>query len=96
MLLLEFEPPTPIDFNQCSALNMTVAESDDVQLPLPLFNSRAIRVECDVNSLKAPSTAVIIKRSCTARNTETDAVFNCTYDVHLNGLLRHRLFTVHL
>ena len=108
---VEFEAPVPFDSAQCSGLNLTVAESDDVQLPLPRFvqpfkqesakPSGAIRIDCDVNSVKAPSkaqlsdangAAVIVKRYCVARNAETDAAFNCTYDVQLNGKVKRSIF----
>lgn len=101
MILTEFEIPVPLDTSQCSGLNLTVPDFDDLHLELPKFkmpstNETAIYVTCDLNVTQQlaaangtvdSSTTVYHQRLCVARNNETDAKFNCHYDVRLTRKL---------
>jgi hypothetical protein len=84
--------PVPLDSSQCSGLNLTVPDFDEVQLPLPKFqtppvNAGGVYVTCDLNVIQAAagsSSPVVYKRFCVAKNNETDAKFNCNYDIQIN------------
>lgn len=94
---IKLEVPVPLDSSQCSGLNLTVPDFEDVHLALPKFqapttNDSAVHVTCDVNVVQSKSfsngsntdSPLVFKRFCVAKNNETDAKFNCNYDVQLN------------
>lgn len=91
---IEFESPVPLDPSQCSRLNLTVPDFDQVQLPLPKFQTPAVNsavyVTCDLNVIQAAaatngsSSPTVFKRLCVAKNNETDAKFNCNYDIQIH------------
>ena len=98
----EFEVPIPLDSSQCSGLNLTVPDFDEVQLPLPKFQTppvnSAVYVTCDLNIIQAAAVIngshipVVYKRFCVAKNNETDAKFNCNYDIQINRKKRTQFF----
>lgn len=88
----ELEMPVPLDSSQCSRLSLTVPDFDDVHLALPRFlvptdGHSAVDVTCSdavqTNNGTGDSSSMLFKRLCLAKNNETDAKFNCHYDVHL-------------
>jgi hypothetical protein len=90
---IEFESPVPLDPSQCSGLNLTVPDFDPVQLPLPKFQTPAVNsavyVTCDLNVIQAATNGssispTVFKRLCVAKNNETDAKFNCNYDIQIH------------
>ena len=95
--LTELEAPVPLDSSQCSGLNLTVPDFDDVHLALPKFqspttNDSAVNVVCDIDFVRASANRtdedfMLIRRFCVAKNNETDAKFNCHYDVRLTRKL---------
>lgn len=102
---IELEVPVPLDSSQCSGLNLTVPDFEDVHLALPKFqapttNDSAVHVTCDVNVVQSKSfsngsntdSPLVFKRFCVAKNNETDAKFNCNYDVQLNRKKMLQLF----
>ncbi|XP_046642904.1 uncharacterized protein LOC124328244 isoform X1 [Daphnia pulicaria] len=90
---IKFESPVPLDPSQCSGLNLTVPDFDPVQLPLPKFQTPAVNsavyVTCDLNVIQAATNGssispTVFKRLCVAKNNETDAKFNCNYDIQIH------------
>ena len=86
----ELQAPVPLDSSQCSRLNLTVPDFDDVHLALPRFQvpsdgHSAVYVTCDVSAVNGSTSdgPIIFKRHCVAKNNETDAKFDCHYDAHL-------------
>lgn len=92
----EYEIPVPLDSSQCSGLNLTVPDFDDVHLDVPKFQTpttggSAVHVICDINVVQGMSisngsvgSSMVFRRSCIAKNNETDAQFSCHHDVRLN------------
>lgn len=103
----EAEAPIPLFESECADRNLTVGEQEELEsddqlrlivgeLSVPRFHSPAagmVDVSCGLSEEQPLSSgdSKTIRRTCVAGNNETDARFNCSYNVVVT---RKRIFHV--